>query len=243
MYSTSKTEKLRKTKLKSRVSSIKQKLERHFTIKGVEVIVKDPLPKNIDPRETIAKSLSMVPEFLLRNLDVIYIGRFKDLEDRNLQAMYQNSSVFLTNKHVTPEGMIDDLIHEIAHSVEETYKSFIYSDLKIENEFLQKRKSLWSILKSEGFTMELSSYLNVDYEENFDQFLYSEVGYPMLSIFSANLFYSPYAATSIREYFANGFEAFFMREDLPRLKRNSPVLFKKIVSLMNLEKEEKSNDF
>tara|TARA_B100001057_G_C22866223_1_gene956583 strand:- start:1498 stop:2187 length:690 start_codon:yes stop_codon:yes gene_type:complete len=229
--------------LKSRVSSIKQNLERHFAIKGVEVIVKDPLPKNINPRETILKSLSMVPEFLLRNLDVIYIGRFKDLEDRNLQAMYQNSSVFLTNKHVTPEGMIDDLIHEIAHSVEETYKSFIYSDLKIENEFLQKRKSLWSILKSEGFTMELSSYLNVDYDKNFDQFLYSEVGYPMLSIFSANLFYSPYAATSIREYFANGFEAFFMREDLPRLKRNSPILFKKIVSLMNLEKEEKSNDF
>lgn len=243
MSNISKIKTTRKIPLRSRISSIKKKLETHFTIKGVEVIVKDPLPKNINPRETVTKSLAKVPEFLLRNLDVIYIGRFKDLEDRNLQAMYQDSSVFLTNNHTTPEGMIDDLIHEIAHSVEETYKSFIYSDLKIEKEFVQKRKSLWFILKSEGFTVELSSYLNVDYDESFDQFLYSEVGYPMLSVYSANLFYSPYAATSIREYFANGFEAFFMREDLPRLKRSSPVLFNKIVNLMNLEEEDKQNDF
>jgi len=67
--------------------------------------------------------------------------------------------------------------------------------------------------------------------EDFDMFLYKEVGYPLLSSVVASLFYSPYAATSLREYFANGFESFFMNKDIGRLKNISPTLYKKISKL------------
>ena len=59
-----------------------------------------------------------------------------------------------------------------------------------------------------------------------------------MSSIASNLFYSPYAATSLREYFANGFEAFFMKEDVARLKNVSPALYKKMLYLMELK-----NDF
>ena len=62
-------------------------------------------------------------------------------------------------------------------------------------------------------------------------FLYKKVGYDIMRATTADLFHSPYAATSLREYFANGFEAFFLKEELSRLKFSSPKLFMKISKL------------
>ena len=67
-------------------------------------------------------------------------------------------------------------------------------------------------------------------------FFYDEIGYPTLGIYTSSLFYSPYGCTSLREYFANGFEAYFMREEIGRLKRISPVLYNKIVKLAFIER-------
>ena len=45
---------------------------------------------------------------------------------------------------------------------------------------------------------------------------------------------SPYAITSLREYFANGFEAYFLDVDNRNsLKNTSPVLYEKIANLAN----------
>jgi len=108
----------------------------------------------------------------------------------------------------------------------------LYEDGEMEREFLAKRKSMWVALKNQGIETELSSYLNSEYEEKFDNFLYNEVGYSTLSLLVSNIFHSPYAATSLREYFADGFEAFFMQDDISRLNNLCPVLFTKIVNLM-----------
>ena len=218
---------------------IKNKKQKNFNIKGIEVFIKDDPPANINVREVMIDLLKMVPSYLLRNIDIIYIGQFQHLKDRKIQAMYENSSIFITNEHLDEEDMLDDLVHEVAHSVEEIYQEFIYGDKKLETEFLSKRKKLWYFLKSEGFECELNDFLNTKYNKNFDEFLYMEVGYPLLSTLSVNLFYSPYGSTSLREYFANGFEAFFMKEDVQRLKNISPQLFSKIIDLH--EKEENEN--
>ena len=46
------------------------------------------------------------------------------------------------------------------------------------------------------------------------------VGYDNLNNFTNGLFSSPYGATSLKEYFANGFEEFFLgnREHLKRIR-------------------------
>ena len=143
----------------------------------------------------------------------------------------------MTNKYTDPREMVDDLVHEIAHSVEEIHESLIYGDKKIEKEFIEKRKMLWHLLKDQNFKPELHSFLNPEYQEDLDMFFYNEIGYPILSMISNQIFYSPYAATSLREYFANGFEAFFMKEEVHRLKKISPILFLKINDLLNLRKD------
>ena len=74
--------------------------------------------------------------------------------------------------------------------------------------------------------------MNLEYNQAFDEFLYKDVGYPVLSMLTYNIFHSPYAATSLNEYFADGFEAFYMNDEISRLKNESPKLYNKIVGLL-----------
>ena len=214
---------------------IQKKNKNKFYIKGIQVYLKDPLGKfSIENlQRCLSVAINKVPKHLLSNLDIIYIGQFPELNRRKLQALYQDSSVLMTNDYDRPEDMIDDLVHEIAHSIEETHAAKIYFDKKIEKEFLRKRRSMWQILIDNGHDINLSYFLNPDYDQNFDLMLYQDVGYPKLSSLTSTLFYSPYAATSLREYFANGFEAFFMKEDVTRLKSISPEIYKKMIILLD----------
>ena len=74
--------------------------------------------------------------------------------------------------------------------------------------------------------------MNPEYDIEFDRFLYQEIGYPILTMLTVNTFYSPYGATSLSEYFANGFEAFFYHQDIERIKALSPNLIDKLTELL-----------
>ncbi len=211
---------------------IKNKKTNHFSVEGIEVFIKDPLINKVSAKSTVSSLFRMVPKHLLRGIKSIHIGKFQFLKDRKLQAVYKDSSIYVTNEQESNADLLDDIMHEVAHAVEELYTELLYSDESLEKEFLAKRKNMWISLKSKDINTDLSFYLDPAYNEEFDKFLYDEIGYETLSLLTSSIFHSPYAATSLREYFADGFEAFFMRENVPKLKSISPVLFRKITQLM-----------
>ena len=65
-------------------------------------------------------------------------------------------------------------------------------------------------------------------------FLYREVGYPLMTSLTMGLFVSPYAATSIREYFARGFEEYYLG-DRKYLTKISPMVYNKVQYLDDLK--------
>ena len=71
----------------------------------------------------------------------------------------------------------------------------------------------------------------MEYDVEFDNFLLNIVGYDKLAMLMQGMFISPYAATSLREYFASGFAEFFMHPDHKLLKSVSPVLYEKLKNL------------
>lgn len=216
----------------------REKQKKRFTWNGIEVFVKDSLTNpEISTFAVLQKIGEKVPGHLFQNVDTIYIGDFDFFRERSINAMYENSCIFVTNSQDNISDMADDIVHELAHSVEEIYKDTLYSDARLEQEFLQKRKQLYSILSSENVeNLELGSFLNPSYDEQFDTFLEKEIGYPMLDMLTSNIFYSPYAATSLREYFANGFEAFYFFEEPEFLQKFCPVLFEKLYSTLEDER-------
>jgi hypothetical protein len=212
---------------------IKNRKTKHFTINNIEVFVKDEVENdNISVKNVMLSLTDRIPKHLMRNIETVYVGQFSLLKDREMQAAYENSSIFITNEQEDESDMVDDMIHEVAHSVEELYREYLYSDKKLEKEFASKRKSMWQVLKSKGYSVELSSFLELEYNLEFDNFLYQEIGYPVLSMLTINIFHSPYAATSLNEYFADGFEAFYMNDEISRLKNVSPNLYYKITGLL-----------
>jgi hypothetical protein len=47
------------------------------------------------------------------------------------------------------------------------------------------------------------------------------------------LFLSPYGATSLREYFSNAFEGYFLNDEKEYVKKISPAVYNKLDKLFN----------
>ena len=211
-----------------------RKLKDHYMLRNIDIYVKDQLPQDIDIDFVIRYVAKKLPDHVLRNIDIIYVGYFQDLVDRDVNALWQNGAIYITNKQDSEMDMIDDLIHEISHSNEKQYERIIYEDGKLEKEFLYRRKKLALILSDKGFGLPPGFIYNIDYDKAIDDYLYEKVTYDVLWQLVPGLFPSPYAVTSLREYWARGFEEFYMgkREELKEL---APILFSKLMQLHNLE--------
>jgi len=215
---------------KSHSRSLKENREKYLHDKLV--YVKDPLPKDVDIDYVLKYIEKRLPAHLMHLIDAVYVGAFPFLKEKDINAIYMDNAIYVANDQSNEEDMIDDIIHETAHSVEEFAGEELYFDGEVEREFLGKRKRLCSLLAAEGFKIPSESCLELEYNEDFDQFLYQNVGYEALTNISMGLFYSPYAATSLREYFANGFEHYFLG-DKKYLKNISPLLYNKITNIAN----------
>ena len=222
--------------MKKYIQTKKIKKNINYKIGNFQVMVTNDIDSELltTAIETASRNL---PDFYSSLIDIIYIGQFKELQNRNLNALYASGAILATNEQENPADLIEDVVHEVSHAVEERYASIIYDDRAIEREFLQKRYKLEILLKDVGVDTSSHNWQETSYNAAFDSFLYQEVGYPLLSSLTVNLFFSPYGATSLREYWGNGFEAYYAHRDVVNLKRVSPVLYGKITQLQQLIEE------
>ncbi len=212
-----------------------KKVFKEKSLGDIQVIIKDDLPTDFNIDIALNAVKSSIPEVFLNNIDYIFVGDFEEFRIKNVNALYMEGAIYVTNNQEDEADMVDDIVHEIAHSVEEEEFLSIYSDGMLEREFIGKRERLFHLLDTEGFDLNYQDFKNAEYSNNFDNLLYFDIGYAYLSSISVSLFYSPYAITSLREYFANGFEAFYFHKDHDKLARISPVLYSKIEKLHKKE--------
>ncbi len=202
-----------------------------YYIHNIPVFVTDKPEESVDIPTFCVEAEEFIPSTLLDNVDVVYIGNFKELKDRN--AAFMNGGIYMTAAEPTVFDMIENFVHEVAHSLESKFAWQIYDENLI-NEFKGKRERLYHLLNGAGYYINPVLYSYTEYNKKFDEFLANEVGYPTLLSLTMGLFVSPYGATSIQEYFANGFEKYIL--DNPRVVRDiSPILYKKIEEIVNDE--------
>jgi len=208
-----------------------------YTSSGIHVFFKDQVQnKDIDVERLINKIESKIPAHLLEEVEMIIFGWFEEFEERSLNAFYDGGTLYVSHIQDDEADMYDDLIHEISHSLEEPHGYFLYGDKKIEQEFLRKREYLHDILWKMGIKIPKAVFANTEYDKEFDMLLYQKIGYDKLSTVMAGIFVNPYAATSLREYFATGFTEFYIHPDTRDfLKKTSPALYQKLILLQNPE--------
>ena len=217
-----------------------KRMRNEFMVNGVTVFIKDALPEHVSGEFIFDYVGSRIPSYMMSNIEVIYVGQFPEMKERDINAFYENDAIYVTNEQDDEMDMIDDIIHEISHAVEHYNRELIYGDGRIQREFIAKRKRLSSLLKQK-FDVPSDFNINFEYDRAIDDFLYRAVGYDVLNQISVNIFPSGYAATSINEYWAKGFEELFIGEKTS-LKNMCPVLFKKLILTMKeLENAENRN--
>jgi len=200
-----------------------------YYIYDIPLFVVNPPEADISLPAFCEEVEATIPQRLLQNVEVVYVGEFKELRGRN--ATFANGGIYMTSKEPTNFDMLENFIHEVAHSLEHQHGMFIYDDLLV-SEFKGKRDKLYHLLVAQDYYINPVLYSYTEYNKEFDNFLANEVGYPTLLSLTMGLFVSPYGATSIQEYFANGFEKYYLEN--PRTVRDiSPVLYRKIEEITN----------
>lgn len=192
------------------------------------------------------KILSIVEQYLknpkyVSFIEGIYIGTFPELENRQIQAMFNDGVVYVSNiinDYNNENRIAKDIIHEIGHSIENYYNLELYGDTLLEEEFLAKRHKLYNLLKYDGIELPKSFLYSGEYSEEIDNILYNIIGYDKLNLQIIGLFLSPYCVTTESEFFANGFENYYT-EDSSYLKSICPILYNKIKEIDKLIKKEK----
>ena len=213
-----------------------KRLKDQYQMNGVQVFIKDNLPEEVDPDFVFNYVGSRIPLFLTTNVEMIYVGQFPEMEERDINAFYENDAIYITNEQDDEMDMIEDIVHEISHAVEHYNREAIYGDGKLQREFIAKRKRL-SALLSQKYDVPSDFNINFEYDRAIDDFLYRVVGYDVLNQVCVGIFPSAYAATSLSEYWAKGFEELFIG-DRSDLKSLCPVLYKTLTTLIKELKDE-----
>ena len=207
-----------------------------YTSTGIHVYTKDKMMNDLVDLEVVVSQLeAKLPDHLRDGVEMIIVGQFDEFAERDINAFYKDGALYVSNFQTDNDDLLDDLIHETAHSVEEQYGMEIYADQKIKNEFLRKREHLYNILSKMNMATDKQKFMDTEYEQEFDEYLFNDVGYDKLSEILKGVVVTPYAVTSLREYFATAFTEFYLHPDSHNyLKKVSPEVYKKLVELHRL---------
>lgn len=210
-----------------------EKQNNFYTPSGIQVFTRDPLINDdVDMDSVVARFESLLPDHIRDEVEMIIVGYFDEFGERDINAFYKDGALYVSNFQSNGDDLLDDLVHETAHSLEDAQGHFIYGDRKLEKEFLRKREHLYNLLWEMGFKAPRDMFMDTEYDQEFDEFLHQDVGYDKLSGVLKGVFVTPYAATSLREYFATAFTEFYLYPDSHGyLRKVSPELYKKLTQL------------
>lgn len=195
----------------------------------VAIYSRDEVSKGVDLNALARMVENVLPSYMFENVSSVVFGEYATLSDREIDSAYDKQIIFISNEVYSEKDVVDNIVHETAHSLEEIYSSYLYSDLKLEKEFLNKRVLLFNEL-SKKYKLNKNDFLNPNFKQKLDSILYQKIGYDALSFFTERLFLTAYSTTSLREYFSEGFEVYYLGGK-EQVRETCQILFLKIKGL------------
>tara|TARA_Y100001938_G_scaffold72809_1_gene100984 strand:+ start:6585 stop:7268 length:684 start_codon:yes stop_codon:yes gene_type:complete len=220
--------------MKEYIKNSHEESQREYFLYHVPIYIIDRFPSSIKIKNIVNSLKDKINKNFLNGLDAIYIGDFEELNNRNIQSMFKDGAIWISSnniQNILTEPIIEEnILHEIAHLLEEQFFHNLYNDGSLVKEYEGKKQKLYMLL-GQDYSISPDLFFSDEHVEKFDAFLHKGVGYDKLSVISAGLFLSPYSITTFREYFASGV-VFYLMEDKEYLKEISPSLYFKIGELI-----------
>ena len=128
---------------------------KEYMLFDVPVYVINKFPSNIDINDILSNLKKSINKNYINGLEAIYIGDFEDLNRRNIQSMFKDGAFWISSNNIknfiTEPIVVENIIHEIAHLLEENFPNLIYGDGRLEKEYNSKKERLYQILKNENY--------------------------------------------------------------------------------------------
>jgi len=208
-------------------------IQENMSINQVSIDIDSELPDDVNVAKVLTTFRGSLPKGYFKKLNGIRVVDLKEFDQRNISAKYSVDDKILyisANRQDNNNDMLDDLIHEMGHHAETLYGDFIYGDGAIKDEFIMKRMQLRFELGSDGYDYTQFDFKNTQFNPELDVFLYKRVGKEKLKMMTAGMFVRPYQSLSLQEYFAVGFEQYYLGNH-KTLHRDCPVLYKRVEEL------------
>ena len=123
--------------LQEKQKTLQKQVSDFYTSSGIHVYIRSPLiDDKINLENVISKVEQLIPQPFLSEVEMILVGDFEEFKERHVSAAYKDGALYISNVQMDEHDMVDDIVHEIAHSIEEPYGYELYYDQKIKNEFL-----------------------------------------------------------------------------------------------------------
>jgi len=90
------------------IGYIKESVQRsgiYYLNSEIPVWSEDPLPEYINLRAVLDKIEQMMPSAYFRYIDAVKIGTFPEMIDRELNAMYKDGVLYISNFQASEEDM------------------------------------------------------------------------------------------------------------------------------------------
>jgi hypothetical protein len=177
----------------------------------IPVYVKTDVDTGLNFNRILEIIRSIVPEKLFNNsLQNIMVGNFKGLNNKNVDSGYESGVIYIGEEMLnkSEEEMVESIVHELAHVMEDQTGNAIKNNHDVKAEFLDKRMKLYQDLQEHGLEPDIDEFMNEDYDSRFDSYLMHNVGYDTIKRLSSSYMIDPYAFTDIREYIAMNFEKY-----------------------------------
>jgi len=215
-------------------------IQENVSINQVDIDIDSEIPDNVNVAKVLTTFRGSLPKGYFKKLNGIKVLNLEEFDQRNISAKYSADDRILyisAERQDSNADMLDDLLHEMGHHAETLYGDFIYGDGAIKDEFIMKRMQLRFELGSDGYDYAQFDFKDVEYNPELDDYLYKRIGKEKLKMMTAGMFIRPYQSLSIREYFAVGFEQFYLGNH-KTLHRDCPVLYKRMSELDHKVKKE-----
>ena len=148
--------------MKDKNDKIQKKLKDRKLFNKIHVWEKDAVADSVDIDKALETIAQKLPQHYFSNIDGIYIGQFPELVKRQLSAVYEDGAIYVTNDVVNTTDLLQNIIHEMAHAIEQALGEKIQDNQDLIHEFIVKREKLKEILGINGFETKNQNFLQID---------------------------------------------------------------------------------
>ena len=149
--------------------------QREHSIFGKMFYLQQHFYGEVEVKDVISKIEKMMPPHLFDEVDMIIVDDFDFLRERELEALYKDGAIYLTPFLYSDHDVVENIVHEVSHSIEERLGRLIYGDGKLRKEFQTKRDTLARHLDAHNYDTSGLDFQDVEYDL-VDEFA-KEVGY------------------------------------------------------------------